>query len=518
MPASSRTWLLVLSLGLLRASCGELCRDEGACPASPAEEEEEGVSALQLGSPAEAVGAEHRPKKEKLADFAKAWVKPALDSEGARMQHRLQLRDAPPLPNKGEDDALGLLILTYGYPTQPGDIDDKRSFCAVDANYQCTDGFSIVKAEVHGLEFVRAQNAEWDAGLEEGFTNAVRVLLKHSKVRAITANCGFMTNYEANVSNIIQKLHEEEGLERKPMLMGSLSLAPLLTRQKGSAEQGHVPGWGLLKKHERAVVVTANSATLGQNFYKIMNQQGMKDMSIKRALKQSGKDMSPEDVLKIRRFLVKNFGLDPDDKAGQRDALMSSLITAAELNGMSGFAADTLKNAGSFFRTYGAQDVTGFGAPVAGGYEHNVSQATVHMNQWVMDTLFRIEYFQESQGSVKGAGIILECTELPAYANGIRMVSRLPVWDITTMGQCLMAAAPSYDPELPIRQNPDFKDCMLSWTNPYRFEKRFGRQTDNSITGYVDGKIPARAKEDFDWGLLGKPQGERCTPDIGCVP
>jgi len=470
----------------------------------------------------EADGAEAPPAsngRKRTLDFAKNWlgrVRSRQEEDAAADSEWLAAAE-PPLPDSGEADALGLLILTYGYPTQPGDIDDKRSFCNVNSFYECTDGFSLVKAEVVGLEFEVAQAAIWNASIEESFAAALRALMRHDRVRAITANCGFMTNYQANVEMLMERLHSEEGLDRKPLLMGTLALGPLFTNQTGEKD-GTVPGWSILGTDERVVVVTANSMTLGKKFYQLMEQQGMPAPDLEQFF---GKTMPPDKVETIGKFLMEKFGI--ENAADQVDEVKSAMIAAAEMHGMKG-AVHYLKNRGRFFRTYGAQSVAGFGLPVAKGLAHNVSHATSHMNQWVLDTLFRIEYYRKHKGKVKGSFILFECTELPAYSNGVRMATRMPVWDITTLATCLMAAARTHDPTVHITENQDFKDCLNAWRNPFRFESRFGKQVKRDPNGeaviqnYVGGAIPSRTMEDFDWGLLGKPQGDRCSAKVGCVP
>jgi len=490
-----------------QAPCAAQLGDEAGCAAGAASAEkadsgDEDVSMIQT----------FKPKKDLLHMHDK-WISRQRTSIEKDWDTIHGLKKTPLLPNDGEADALGLIVLTYGYPTQPGDIDDKRSFCTVDENYQCTDGFSLIKAEVHGLEFAVAQNAIWNPTLKESFTNAVRALLKHPKVRAITANCGFMTNYQAHVEDIMATLHKEEGLDPKPLLMGTLSLGPLVTNQSG-VESGETKGWGILKEDERAVVVTANSMTLTQNFYDLMEQQGFAEPTLKGFL---GKSVKPEMVEKIKNYLHKKFGIELDDGSNQVDAIKSAMITVAQMKGQQG-AVNFLHNRGKYFRTYGAQSVEGFGEPVAQGFSHNASLASPYMNDWVLDTLFSIAFHRKGRGTVNGAFVIFECTELPAYSNGVRMATRLPVWDITTLGGCLMAAAPTYDPDVHVTENADFKACMESWMNPFRLEHRFGKQADKTIVGYSNGTSPARDVKDFDWGLFGKPQGARCTPEIGCFP
>merc|ERR1719161_280066 len=78
----------------------------------------------------------------------------------------------------GENKGMGLLLLDYEYPTQPGDIDDKRSFCTVNEKYECTDGFTLIPAMVKNLSFRDCQLDRWDDVIEPNFYSAMEFLMK----------------------------------------------------------------------------------------------------------------------------------------------------------------------------------------------------------------------------------------------------------------------------------------------------------------------------------------------------
>ena len=98
-------------------------------------------------------------------------------------------------------------------------------------------------------------------------------------------------------------------------------------------------------------------------------------------------------------------------------------------------------------------------------------------------------------------GVIMESTEMPAHANHIRLNFKLPVWDISTLGRCLMKAAPSYIEEhkkvnpqnldlyVDLFMNEAFKQCMKAWwpdtetmkKEPVRLEPKFGTQADGTL-------------------------------------
>lgn len=427
--------------------------------------------------------------------------------------------------NQGEEAALGLLILDeYSYPTQPGDIDDKRTFCTVDnassPNYTCLDGFSIVKAKVANLSFAAAQEGNLTDLLKEGFTKALYALMKDRRVKAITANCGFMTNFLAYVNETMVHLNETCGLPLKPLLMGTLQLGNVFTNQ---TDEGEAPGWGLLKEDQRALVVTANSTTLSPNFWSIMDKAGIEDPAL-----QALQNLNPFEYVwndtRVERFLDRiceklkgDFCLDPALSVGEA---ITQLAGAASVRGFNK-ASQVLNNSGQFFRVFGAQNVKGFGNALADSLDHNASEASASMVKWALDTLFRIKFspppnFQGKVGQpewykletpeVDPVWVVFECTELPVYANAIRMFSRLPVWDITTLSQCLMYAALQSDFEYPaegdMSRSQHFRDCMMSWSTPTKLEKRFGLQPNRTLLGYnYEGEGPARNESLFDWGL-----------------
>lgn len=74
------------------------------------------------------------------------------------------------------------------------------------------------------------------------------------------------------------------------------------------------------------------------------------------------------------------------------------------------------------FIIVGAQDVPGFEAVAAGG-KVNVEKVTPGMVELCHQTLKQFP---------KVRGFLLECTELPPYADAIRASTRLPVWDSIT--------------------------------------------------------------------------------------
>jgi len=176
-------------------------------------------------------------------------------------------------------------------------------------------------------------------------------------------------------------------------------------------------------------------------------------------------------------------------------------------------------------------DTLGYGVAVVcpGALFHNVPamihgspQAAVMIFQPILDML---------QKGFNIVGIFLESTQMPAYANWVRKITRLPVWDSTVVGKCLMAAAPHYDADAaeavgngPVLFNTlAFRDCMMGWWDTERWESSAGLGKDGRIVLYdslnltqdqvsklscVGGRVNnrqaiARRIEDFRPGVFG---------------
>jgi len=90
--------------------------------------------------------------------------------------------------------------------------------------------------------------------------------------------------------------------------------------------------------------------------------------------------------------------------------------------------------------------------------------------------------------------ILLESTEMPAHANKIRMDFKVPVYDISSVAKCVMAAAPSFargqrqgvatDVFEDLFKNDDFQLCAEDLFDPKFVEPLFGTQADGILKFY----------------------------------
>lgn len=82
----------------------------------------------------------------------------------------------------------------YEWPTQPGDINDKRSFCDTIGpdgdDYKCLPGtgFSVKPYPVPNLVWQKVQHGEWN---EDWWREPVTRALKDDDCRALIGNAGF---------------------------------------------------------------------------------------------------------------------------------------------------------------------------------------------------------------------------------------------------------------------------------------------------------------------------------------
>lgn len=119
----------------------------------------------------------------------------------------------------------------------------------------------------------------------------------------------------------------------------------------------------------------------------------------------------------------------------------------------------------SRFIIIGAEDVPGFDA-VARGEKVDVAAVTPGMVKLVQDTIKR-------EPSIRA--IVLECTELPPYADAIRQATGMPVWDAITSADFFISA---------FKDNPRFG--LNEWQMPW----------DGTIESYSLGQNLSAADKD----------------------
>mmetsp|Transcript_118062 Transcript_118062/g.252208 ORF Transcript_118062/g.252208 Transcript_118062/m.252208 type:complete len:569 (-) Transcript_118062:68-1774(-) len=408
-----------------------------------------------------------------------------------------------------ETPAIGVLGLDgYYYPTQPGDIDDKRSFCEVfgvdGADYRCKsyewcDGvphFSVVKAMVRGGTWPVIQDGTWDCTVESGFRNATRQLLEDPNVCAIVGEAGFFSFYQGHVQDIQNELVEANAsLTRKPMLLGSPSLAFAFGQ---SVDGDPIPSWGLLSspETEKVMFVTSNFAKLGRSeIQRILDLETDEDIPMVRS---GGKKSI--DRKRLRDALVSKFKVKIMNYDGALEQTVHMLVELVAQFGLKW----TVVNAQSFF-TIGWNNVPGYGLPVVyGATFHNVFQSVYGGNGKQTFMLQMQHAFQNATAlGFDIIAMIMESTEMPALTNNVRSLKNKPAWDVSTLVKCMMTAAlkndfntHSSDITTAVYRSKTFQSCMMGWYNdPTRYEPMFGLQGDTArIKHYQD--------QNFTWEQL----------------
>jgi hypothetical protein len=255
----------------------------------------------------------------------------------------------------------------------------------------------------------------------------------------------FFAYYQTFVEEIVDELLKidvntvisrrlETGMSRKPILLGT----PLLTVPFSTHGSNHgIPSWELLKKPEdRVLIVTSNYNALTRN-----------------------------DVDKLLSRWVARFDL---QEIGTK---------WAKHNSEKAFSL-------------GWNNMPGYGiAVVHGAMFHNVHNTLRHFETQMDEALKNATAL-----GINIVGIIMESTEMAMHSNSVRKFTKLPVWDISTLGKCLVKMSSKFDPadhriSNQTFNNPEFRDCMMSWYNATRREKLFGEQPDGTLKHYDDNGL-----------------------------
>jgi len=440
--------------------------------------------------------------------------------------------------------ALGLLQLDgYYWPTQPGDINDLRTWCTVGGvdgeAYKCVqpkakgdDEFGLSIATIEGGTWGKIQLGVFK-GLEQAFTQAVEHFLLDDNVHAFMGNAGWFTWYQYQVSTIMRDLvikYKKKGvaLKRKPWLGGSpamLAAVGGLIKGVGKAGEKILPiyDWDLLKQpNDRILLLTSNTKLTDPSLLTglltalgLPVKKGDSLADVRSVLRKTLHVEAPECdhwTKAFLVFLVQMYGL--LEKELDKDSLKLWVSVVAQKIILLPW-----------------QTTIGYGIAVTnpGAMFHNVPALIRGSSTSASELLGNL--FQQQRSGLNIVGIIMESTEMPAYSNWIRNVTGLPVWDSTVVGKCLMDAAPDYDalnaqevgnsPEL--FNNPSFHKCMMGWWDAKRYDLRAGFQRDGDIKHYdslnlttrqldhltctggrpVPGKAIGRLMNQFDTGKFG---------------
>lgn len=143
---------------------------------------------------------------------------------------------------------IGIICLEYTYGPIPGDIDYSESF---------GESYEPCYEKVSHLSFEACQEAEQPTeanGLVKSLEDAVKKLVLHDKVVAVSGDCGFMMYLQEYIERLIRKITHQP----PPVFMSSLFQIPMIQ--------------AILPANAKIAVFTANSASLEKDEKELFKQ------------------------------------------------------------------------------------------------------------------------------------------------------------------------------------------------------------------------------------------------------
>jgi hypothetical protein len=379
----------------------------------------------------------------------------------------------------------------YYYPTQPGDVNDLRTWCHVnesmvdDFNYSCESSsnidegtFGAVYSMVDNFTFHAATSMQDYHVLKDAFKAAYKRLLKDETVLAITCSVGFCAAYQDQIDAACSELYRDyPNLPRKPSLLGTPALmAAFAPRVYGNKS------WRLLKnpETEAVIVMTSYYPTMSDYMAEMLELVGV-------SVGEPYQVQNTTWQLDLAKQLQKKLGMFLSHIPARYRGTAGARIVV-ELYAATNDVQETLVNSKNFVPV-GWNNNPGYNPVVVGGGFHNVALC-LDTYKPQLDCVLRS--LKESTGR-KPIAFIMESTEMPAHSNTIRKTFNLPVWDISTLGMCVMKASKTYQKEeftnmfAALFLDPSFSQCMMSWyTTAPVYEHKFGQQEDGSVMFYND--------------------------------
>lgn len=327
--------------------------------------------------------------------------------------------------------------------------------------------------------------------LMPAFKSAYKTLLEDDTVCAITCSVGFCAAYQGQLQRAALELYAENPrLPRKPTLLGT----PALMAAFSSTVYGS-KSWSLLQNQETEVVIVYTSyyPTMSSNMALMLELVGVE------VNETTWDPLNETDQIALGLQFQQKLGMIlahvPGIYRGTAGAkIVIDLLTSTGANPDSVTETEsainfTMTSAKSFVPV-GWNNNPGYNPVVVGGGFHNV-QLCLETYRPQLDCVLN----QLQKQGKEPIAFIMESTEMPAHSNEIREKFKLPVWDISTLGMCIMQASRTY-----VDQTGDdvnifaalfldliFEACMKSWyIKTPRYETKFGTQPDGSLKFYED--------------------------------
>jgi len=389
----------------------------------------------------------------------------------------------------------------YYYPTQPGDVNDLRTWCTVaehltdDPDYTCESAadidkgnFGAVYAMVEGFTFHAATSMTDLDLLRDAFKSAYKTLLEDDTVCAITCSVGFCAAYQEELQIAAWDLYAKNpNLPRKPTLLGTPALMSAF-----SPDIYGKKSWALFQDIQTEVVIVYTS------YYPTMSEE-MASMLAYIGVTVNASTFDPHNETDQRAL-----GGQFQEKLGMMLAHVPAIyrgtagvtivLTLLHSAGDSAAARDMTIKLAQNFVPVGWNNNPGYNPVVVGGGFHNVQRCLETYKPQLDCVLDQIK-----KAGKNPIAFIMESTEMPAHSNSIREQVNLPVWDISTLGMCVMQASRTFADQAGglevgsinmfsvLFADKSFAECMLSWfTKTPRYETKFGQQSDGSLMFYED--------------------------------
>jgi len=306
-----------------------------------------------------------------------------------------------------------------------------------------------VMAVVDGATWGKVQIGDFGDKVQSGMRKALQTLYDNPDVCAIVGHAGFFSLYQSHASDIVDDIVEASNgvVVRKPMILGTPTMLSALTRDASL----NIPNWGMMQEDSDVVlVITSNFPSLTRPAIETVLQayvDGYKDVD--------------------------------GDKQGW--------VTT---------------NAASVY-SMGWNEMPGYSVSVVyGALFHNAYLTAANFKPQLQGALANISALKQ-----RVVAIIMESTEMAPNANDVRLAAGgIPVWDISTLAKCLMAASFSYTSSNSniaeeLLKMPEFKDCMMVWVkDPTKLETRFGTQADGRLKHYQDQNLTVEQLEKLQCG------------------
>jgi hypothetical protein len=259
------------------------------------------------------------------------------------------------------------------------------------------------------------------------------------------------------VEDIVDELvAKDSSIVRKPILLGT----PLLTVPFNQGGNSHgIPSWNLLRDPaDRVLIVTSNYPRLKR-----------------------------EQVQEVLSRWVERFHLSNE--------VATSWAT---------------QNAEKVF-SLGWNNMPGYGTAVVQGAMFHNAYRTIHAFAPQMNEAFQ----NASKLGLNIVGVLMESTEMAMHSNSIRRLKSVPVWDVSSLGKCLVKSASTFNSASSrvseqVFTNAVFMECMLSWhgKGATRLEALFGQQANGKILHYDDQGLSSEALDKIHCSG-GRPEGMR---------